>query len=410
MRIPLSKPDIGEREINAVANLLRSGRLSLGPLLEEFEERFAEYVGTRYAVATSSGTAALHLCVKALGIGPRDEAITTSFSFVASANCLLYEDARPVFADIDPQTLNLNPAAIRERIERDYVRDTCNNRLVNRHFGRTLKAIFPVHIFGLPCSMQPILEVAREFHLLVIEDACEALGAEYKSRRVGTFGDAAVFGFYPNKQLTTGEGGMVVTNHAQIAALCRSLRNQGRADDGGWLLHAHLGYNYRLSELHCALGLAQLERVDELLARRERVARWYSEALAEVPGIDLPREVGNSKRSWFTYVVQLRGPSPAVRRDALMLGLHKRGIDCRPYFPAIHRQPYFRQIETLPEGALPHTESASDRCLALPFFPSMSAEQVYEVCSAVREILNSEGARVDDFEVGETAHMKAATP
>jgi dTDP-4-amino-4,6-dideoxygalactose transaminase len=389
MNIPLSKHDIGETEIAAVTNLLRSGRLSLGALLEEFEACFATYVGTRYAVATSSGTAALHLCVRALGIGSSDEAITSSFSFVASANCLLYENARPVFADIDSRTLNIDPIAIREAIERNYVHDIFNNRLVNRRSGRVLKAIFPVHIFGLPCSMQPILEIARDFNLHVVEDACEALGAEYGGRRVGTFGDAGVFAFYPNKQITTGEGGMIVTNDSQTAALCRSLRNQGRADDGGWLLHAHLGYNYRLSELHCALGIAQLERVGEFLAKRERVAKMYSEALADLPEIDLPAENPECKRSWFAYVIQVQGPSAAARRNALMSALHERGIDCRPYFPAIHRQPYFQQIESIPHGVLPNTESAADRCLALPFFPSMSEEQVYEVCSAVRQSLHA---------------------
>lgn len=389
MKIPLSMPDVGEAEIAAVTSVLRSGRLSLGPLLEEFEARFAAYIGTRYAVATSSGTAALHLCVRALGIGSADEAITSSFSFVASANCLLYENARPVFADIDPRTLNLDPAAIREAIDRNYVRDTFHRRLVNRRSGRMLKAIFPVHIFGLPCFMQPILDIARDFNLHVVEDACEALGAESGGRRAGTFGDAAVFGFYPNKQTTTGEGGMIVTNDARIATLCRSLRNQGRAGDGGWLLHEHLGYNYRLSELHCALGIAQLERIDELLAKRERVAEIYSETMADISEIDLPHEQLGLKRSWFAYVIQLRGTSPAARRNALMSALHERGIDCRPYFPAIHLQPYFQRIETIPHGALPNTEFAADRCLALPFFPSMSEQEVHEVCTAVREVLHS---------------------
>lgn len=408
MKIPLSKPDIGESEIAAVTRLLRSGRLSLGPLLDEFEARFAAYVGTRYAVATSSGTAALHLCVRALGIGSADDAITSSFSFVASANCLLYENARPVFADIDSRTLNLDPAAIREAIARDYVRDKSSNRLVNRRSGRVLKAIFPVHIFGLPCFMQPILEIARDFNLHVVEDACEALGAEYRGRRAGTFGDAAVFGFYPNKQITTGEGGMIVTNDARIAALCRILRNQGRADDGGWLLHAHLGYNYRLSELHCALGIAQLERIEELLAKRERVAKLYSEALADIPEIDLPAEHPELKRSWFAYVIQVRGSSAAARRNTLMSALHERGIDCRPYFPAIHRQPYFQPIETIPYGVLPNTESAADRCLALPFFSFMSEGQVHEVCSAVREGLHAQRERAADLEVREPEETQVA--
>ncbi len=387
MRIPLSKPDIREREISLVARSLRSGRLSLGPLLPEFEERFAAFVGTRYAVATSSGTAALHLCVKALGIGTGHDAITTSFSFVASSNCLLYENARPAFADIDACSLNLDPDDVRKTIIRDYAHDSLTNCWINRRSRRTLRAILPVHIFGLPCDMEPILEIAHEFGLAVIEDACEALGAEYSQRRVGTFGDAATFAFYPNKQMTTAEGGMIVTNDKSIASSCRSFRNQGRSEEGAWLLHEHLGYNYRLSEVHAALGLAQLDRIDELLVSRERVARLYSEALAQVPGIALPHQPPGFKRSWFVYVIQVLGSSPAVRRHELMAGLHARGIDCRPYFPAIHRQPYFQRIDSSRFRPLPNTDSAADRCLALPFFPSMSNRQVYEVYAAIREIV-----------------------
>jgi perosamine synthetase len=401
MKIPLAKPDIGEREIAYVTRVLRSGQLSLGPLLEEFEAQFAEYVGTRYAVATSSGTSALHLAVKALGIGPEDEVLTPSFSFAASVNCLLYERALPAFVDIDPATLNLDPAEVREILARDYIWDGAKARLVNRLSGRALKAILPVHVFGLPCPLEAILETAREFNLGVLEDACEALGAEYRGKRVGTFGDAAAFAFYPNKQMTTAEGGMIVTDNPQMARVCRSLRNQGRDDDAGWLRHVRLGYNYRLSELHCALGLAQLERIDELLSARERVAAVYSRALADVPQIELPGGSPGAKRSWFVYVIRLRGASPAARRDALIAGLQKRGIPSRPYFPAIHRQSYLREVRLAPNRSLPHTESASDRCLALPFFSSMTERQVAEVCAAVREILAQtpmpSGARVEKF-------------
>lgn len=387
MKIPLAKPDIGEREIEYVTAVLRSGQLSLGPLLEKFEARFAEYVGTRYAIASSSGTAALHLGVKALGIGPEDEVLTPSFTFAASANGLLYEGAVPAFVDIDPATLNLDPAGMREIMARDYVWDRAKRHLVNRHSDRVLKAVLPVHVFGLPCPMAAILKMAREFNLRVLEDACEALGAEYCGRRVGTFGDAAAFAFYPNKQMTTAEGGMIVTNNPRIARLCRSLRNQGRDDDAGWLCHARLGYNYRLSELHCALGLAQLEKIEKLLFDRERVAALYSRALADVPQIELPGGSPGAKRSWFVYVIRLRGPSAGARRDALMAGLEQRGISSRPYFPAIHRQPYFREIRLAPNRPLPHTDAASAYCLALPFFSTMTASQVAEVCSTVREIL-----------------------
>ncbi len=387
MSIPLSRPVIGEREIELVTRVLRSGTLSLGPMIEEFEARFAAYVGTRYAVATNSGTSALHLCVRALGIGPEDEVLTTSFTFVASVNCLLYEGAIPAFVDIDPATLNLNPAGIRDVLARDYFWDRAQSRLVNRVSERALKAILPVHVFGLPCDMAPLLEIAREFNLAVLEDACEALGAEYRSGRVGTFSDAAVFAFYPNKQITTAEGGMIVTDDPQIANLCRSLRNQGRDADAGWLRHANLGYNYRLSELHSALGLAQLERIDDLLAARQLVAALYSRLLADIPQIALPRDPPDTKRSWFVYAIQLRGSSAAFSRDHLMASLRERGIACQAYFPAVHLQTYFQGIPVVPCRPLPQTESASERCVALPFFPAMTEEQVIEVCGAVRKIV-----------------------
>jgi perosamine synthetase len=398
VRIPLSQPVIGEREIEYVTRVLRSGKLSLGPVLAEFETRFAAHVGARYAIATNSGTSALHLCVRAFDIGPEDEVLTTSFTFAASVNCLLYERALPAFVDIDPSTLNLDPAAIRDVLARDYSWDAARRRLVNRRSGRILKAVLPVHVFGLPCAMRPILETAREFNLSVIEDACEALGAEYGGRRAGTFGDAAAFGFYPNKQITAAEGGMIVTDSPQIAKLCRCLRNQGRDEDAAWLRHSQLGYNYRLSDLHAALGLAQLEKIDALLSARERVAQLYSRALAGIPQIVLPWDPPGTKRSWFVYAIRLRLPSSgtpaetAAWRDHLMAGLRARGIACQAYFPAIHRQPYFQDLHLPPCGRLPHTEMASERCLALPFFPYMTEEQVAEVSAAVREILEEAGA------------------
>jgi perosamine synthetase len=398
MRIPLSRPDIGEREIEYVTRVLRSGQLSLGPCVAEFEEKFAAYVGTRYAVATNSGTSALHLGVKALGIGPEDDVLTSAFSFVASANCILYEHASPVFVDIDPTTLNLDPRAIQRTIVREYIWDARKGRLLNRRSGHTLKAILPVHVFGVPCEMAPILEVAQEYGLRVLEDVCEALGAEYRGQRVGTFGDAAVFAFYPNKQMTCAEGGMLATDDAHIASLCRSLRNQGRDEDSAWLRHVRLGYNYRLSDLHCALGLAQLERIEELLAARERVAAAYSRGLSGIRHIKLPSDVPDTKRSWFVYVVQLRGKLGKSRRDALMSGLRERGIACQAYFPAIHLQPFFQAQDVAPGSPLSHTESASDRCLALPFFSAMTEEQVTEVCVAIREILDEFAVCADAVE------------
>lgn len=389
MKIPLSCPDISEREIEAVSRVLRSGQLSLGPRLEEFEDKLAAFVGTRYAVACNSGTSALHLAVKALGIGPEDEVITSSFSFVASANCLLFERAVPVFADIDPVTLNIDPAAVRAILDRDYSWDANYAHLVNRHSGRKLRAILPVHVFGLPCDMNALCSLAHEFNLLILEDSCEAFGAEFDGRSAGAFGEAAVFAFYPNKQITTAEGGAVVTNDWQIARLCRSLRNQGRDDQSSWLRHVDLGYNYRLSELHCALGIVQLERAKELLEARTCVAAEYSRQLAGIPGIVLPAGAPSTRRSWFVYVIRVESGSPRSLRDMLMAGLRGRGIACASYFPPIHQQPYFRQYCSAQRYSLPHTEAAGQQCLALPFFSTMTREQIAEVSAAVREILSS---------------------
>lgn len=387
MRIPLSSPDIGEREIELVTSVLRSGQLSLGPRLAEFEQEIAAYTGSRYAIAVNSGTSALHLCVRALGIGAGDEVLTTAFSFVASANCLLYEGAVPVFVDIDSLTLNLDSWRIVETIARDYARDGAHLR--NRLSGRTLKAILPVHVFGLPCDMAPILDLAEAFHLQILEDACEAFGATYRGQMAGTFGDAGVFAFYPNKQITTAEGGVIVTNDARFAGVCRSQRNQGRDERAEWLCHSQLGYNYRLSELHCALGLAQLKRIDAMLAARERIAAQYARGLAGIPQLALPCKIPGRKRSWFVYVVRLLGPSAASLRQNLIVGLRERGIACQIYFPAIHRQPYFRDVPVVPASILPETESASDTCLALPFFSTMTEEQVAQVCAAVGEIVTA---------------------
>jgi dTDP-4-amino-4,6-dideoxygalactose transaminase len=412
MSMPLSRPDIGDREIMYVTRALSTGQLSLGPCVAEFEERFAAYVGTRYAIATNSGTSALHLCVKALGIGPEDEVLTSSFSFVASANCLLYERAIPAFADIHPATLNLDPAALADSIARDCTWERVRGRLINRRSGRIVKAILPVHVFGLPCDMEPILQIARSFNLRVLEDACESLGTEYSGRRVGTFGDAAAFAFYPNKQMTTAEGGMIVTSNPQIASSCRSLRNQGRDEDSSWLRHVRLGFNYRLSDLHAALGLAQLERLDALNSARARVAASYSRGLAGIPQITLPQEFPGMNRSWFVYVIQVGDALADLEaenlRDHLMAHLRGRGIACQSYFPPIHRQPYFREFARGPQPPLPQTESASARCLALPFFTSMTQGQVDEVCDAVREFLSETSSRLERMPLRHAAADRAA--
>jgi perosamine synthetase len=357
--IPLSQPDITAREIEAVTAVLRTPRLSLGPTLKAFEERFAQTVGTRYAVALNSGTSALHLCIRALGIADGDEVISTPFSFVASANCILFERARPVFVDIDPVTLNIDPALIAGVIT-----------------PRT-KALLPVHVFGLPADMTAIMALASQHKLAVIEDACEALGATVNGTWAGAIGDCATFGFYPNKQMTTGEGGMLVTNREDIARLADSMRNQGRDDGMGWLAHARLGFNYRLSDINCALGLAQLERLQDMLAQRARVAAWYDAALAErAPAVVRPAApAANATRSWFVYVIQLPEGYAEAQRNALIVHLRERGIGSSQYFPCVHLQPFYREMGFKP-GDFPITESVSRRSLALPFFNRLSQANV----------------------------------
>ena len=390
MKIPLSKPDIGKREIEMVMDVLHSGRLSLGPRLMEFEDKFAEYVGMKYGVATNSGTSALHLCIRALGIGPRDEVITTPFSFVASTNCILFEGATPAFVDIDSGTLNIDPDRLRRFLRENCLLDARQRRLIDRSNGRTVRAILPVHVFGVPCDMAPILALAREYGLRVIEDACEALGAEYHGRRAGSFGDVATFAFYPNKQITTGEGGMIVTNDEELAKHCRSMRNQGRGEDSSWLNHARLGYNYRLSEMQCALGIAQLERVTELLEARERVATAYQKALSQVPHLILPSNFEGMKRSWFVYVVQLGLPAPRNIRDRVMARLREHGVECQAYFPAIHKQPHVAGVSRPQAVPLHCAEDAADRCFAIPFYPSLSDAEIEYVRKTLTRILAAE--------------------
>lgn len=390
MRVPLSRPDISEKEVEYVKRVLYSGDLSLGPAVHEFESKFAEYIGAKHAVAVSSGTAALHLCMRALGIGPNDEVITTSFSFVASANCVLYVHALPVFIDIDPDTLNIDVDRIRDFLESSCAKDPRTGLPVDQSTGRTVRAILPVHVFGLPCEMGPILALAHEYHLKVVEDACEALGAEYKGRRVGTLSDIGAFAFYPNKQMTTGEGGIIVTNDDRAASYCRCLRNQGRKEDSSWLEHDQLGYNYRLSDIHCALGIAQLERIEQLLADRARAADSYNRLLSAHPYFKVLAEFSHMKRSWFVYVIQFNStPGPGLR-DRILGALRNRGIGCQSYFPAIHRQPYMKRSYLARWNSLPDTENVSDSCLALPMFSTISEDEIRYVCDSLLEVLEKE--------------------
>lgn len=366
--IPLSSPDITRREIELVNQVLRTPYLSRGPMIERFEAAVASFVGARHAVAVSSGTAGLHLGVLAAGLGPGDEVITTPFSFVASANCVLYVGATPVFADVDPLTLNLDPDQVEAAIT-----------------PRT-RALLPVHVFGQPCAMDRLMEIARKHGLIVIEDACEALGAEFRGWPVGTFGACGVFAFYPNKQMTTGEGGMLVTDNDKWAALFRSLRNQGRDDNGTWLNYVRLGYNYRLAELSAALGVAQIERIDELLAKRERVAGWYTERLAGIDGVQVPRIAPEVTRmSWFVYVVRF---APELDRDTIMAALAERGVPARPYFTPLHLQPLYRERFGFREGDFPVTERVARSTLALPFSSRMSEREVEVVCRALTSVMD----------------------
>ena len=375
MRVPMSEPDITDAERGAVQNVLATPTLALGPRLELFERKLAAAVGSRHGIGVSSGTAGLHLCMIAAGVGAGDTVLTSPFSFVASANCALYVGARPVFVDVDPESLTIDPVALEETVE----------RLVRA--GERPKAILPIHVFGQPADMDPIVAVAARHGLTVIEDACEAVGATYKGRPVGTIADAGVFAFYPNKQMTTGEGGMIVTDHARWDALFRSLRNQGRDVFDGWLAHSRLGYNYRLDELSAALGVVQTDRLEELLGKRGRVADWYRARLAGVQGITLPAIAPWTTRvSWFVFVVRVEAD---VDRDALIRALEQRGIPSRPYFPPIHLQPFYRERFGFGPGDFPISEEAGARCLALPFFASMERQAVETVCDALKESLAS---------------------
>jgi perosamine synthetase len=359
-QIPLAKPEIGAREEELVLEVLRSGQLSLGPMLTRFERDFAAWLGAADAVAVSSGTTALHLGVRALGWGSGDEVLTSPFSFVASANCLLYEGARPVFCDVDPETFNLDPAAAEDAV------------------GERTAGILPVHIFGYPAAMPELEAIADRHRLGILEDACEALGAvDSEGRKVGTRGNLATFAFYANKQLVTGEGGTIVPATSEVAARLRSERNQGRAPDMGWLDHDGLGFNYRLTDLAAALGVAQLEKLDAMLARRAEVAALYAEGLASIDGLEAPLAGrGAERRSWFVYVVRLpRGAD----REAAIGRLAERGIAAKEYLPCIHLFPHLRELGWR-EGQFPVAEEASARSLALPFFPSMTEAQVERVC------------------------------
>ncbi|MBI4423408.1 MAG: DegT/DnrJ/EryC1/StrS family aminotransferase [Elusimicrobia bacterium] len=373
LSVPLSNPDITDRERDAVLEVLRTSNLSLGPKVVEFEEKIAAYAGRKFAVAVNSGTSGLHLIVKSLGLGPGDEVITTPFSFIASSNCLLYENVTPVFIDIEPDTYNLNPDLIEAAIT-----------------PRT-RAILAVDVFGQPARYDVIEAIARKHGLKVISDCCESIGAEYQGRRSGRFGVAGVFAFYPNKQITTGEGGVVVTDDADVARLCRSYRNQGRGEKGGWLAHERLGYNYRLSEISSALGIVQLARIEEIILKRQKVAETYGRLLGRLPGIQLPRiHPDVTRMSWFVYVVRLADRFSRAERDQIVLSLTREGIGANIYFQPIHLQPFYRERFGFKPGSFPITEAVADRTIALPFHNHLTPQLAETVVRCLEEAI--EGA------------------
>jgi perosamine synthetase len=370
IKIPLSSPDISGNDKSAVLGVLSTPYLSLGPKVKEFEKRMASYIGIKYAAAVNSATSGLHLIIRALGIKDGDEVITTPFSFIASSNCILYERAKPVFVDIDPLTLNINPS----RIEKAITKKT--------------KAILAVDVFGYPAEWNRLREVSSKHKLRLIEDSAEALGSEYKGKKCGTFADAAVLSFYPNKQMTTGEGGVIVADDKKIIDLCRSMANQGRRIKGSsWLEHVCLGYNYRLSDINAALGIAQLSRIKEIMRKRAKVARMYSERLKLVPDIILPYKGHQAKISWFVYVIRLSDAYSINDRDNIIRKMSKKGIQCSNYFKAIHLQPLYKKIFGYKKGSFPVCEAVSDRTIALPFYNNLKEKEIKFVVDNFKEAL-----------------------
>jgi len=369
-KITMSSAELDESDIQAVLEVLRSGRIALGPKAEEFEERIAEYVGVKYAVAVSSGTSGLHILVKALRINQGDEVLVPSFTFASTVNVILYERAMPIFIDIEPATYNIDFSHLEKMIT-----------------DKT-KAIIAVDVFGHPAEWNEILRIANKYELKVIDDSCEALGSEYNGKKLGQYGEAACFAFYPNKQITTGEGGIIVTNNSEIAKIAKSLRNQGRDDMNAWLHHDRLGYNYRMDEMSAALGVSQLKRIETFLSKREKVANMYTEKLKRFDWVRTPIVKHYVRMSWFIYVVTL---AEGLDRDLVMKEMEKEGIPIRGYFSPIHLQPYIRELFGCKEGLLPMTENISKRTLALPFHNNLSEEEVSEVVDTLKRVVERIG-------------------
>jgi perosamine synthetase len=372
MKVPLSSPDIVEKDIEAVVGVMKTRFLSIGPKVVEFEKRMRNYVGAEYAVAVNSGTSALHLIIRSMGIGEGDVVITTPFSFIASSNCILFERGKPLFVDIKEDTLNLDADKVEEKLE----------SLSGEELAK-VKALLVVDTFGQPADWDRFTEIAGRYNLLLIDDSAEALGSEYKGRKCGSFGEAGVFAFFPNKQISTGEGGILVTDDAELARLARSMRSQGRGESGEWLDHERLGYNYRMDELSAALGCSQMERIEEILEKRAKVAGRYGEKLKEVEEVEVPYIAPYiSRMSWFVYVVRLHGE---INRDKVINNLNEEGVQCKPYFTPIHLQPFYRKLFGYKEGDFPVTEDVAGRTIALPFFNNLKEEQIDYVVEKLKE-------------------------
>ncbi|MGD0709270.1 MAG: DegT/DnrJ/EryC1/StrS family aminotransferase [Anaerolineaceae bacterium] len=387
-KVPMSSPDLTDAERQAVLAVLNTPDLSMGKQIDAFEQSICAFTGSKHAIGVNSGTAGLHLCVRAADIQAGDYVITTPFSFVASTNVLLFEQATPVFVDVDPLTGNIDPALVAQAADDLQKGGPAAKRWLPRrgaNEGGRLKALLAVDVFGQPAELDTLERIAGQHKLRFIEDSCEALGAEHKDKKAGTFGDFGVFAFYPNKQITTGEGGMIVTDNDEAAQLMRALRNQGRAPGDTWLSHTYLGYNYRLDEMSAVLGVTQMGRIEELLTKRQRVADWYNERLPEIPGVEEPKLVPSTTRvSWFVYVIRL---AKGVDRAAVAKRLQERGIPVRPYFLPIHLQPYMVERFGYQPGDFPVTEDLGERGLAIPFSGKMTENDVELVCQELRDSL-----------------------
>jgi perosamine synthetase len=370
MRIYLSRPDITEKEIQAVTEVLRSPNLSLGPKLPEFEEAFAKSIGCQRAVAVNSGTSALYLCLLSVGIGPGDEVITTPFTFIATSNVVIMTGAKPVFVDIDPVTMNIDAG----KIERKITKKT--------------KAIMPVEVFGNPAGFDKICKIADKHKLIVIEDSCEALGSSLNGKKAGTFGKMSTFAFYPNKQITTGEGGMILTDDDDLADMCVSLRNQGRGKTGGWLSHERLGYNYRLSDINCVLGLVQLSRIGEISRKRKQVAKWYQESLSGDDRFIVPSEPAGCDINWFVFVIRLADRFSRQNREKVLQTMRDAGIQVSNYFTPVHLQSFMVKQFGFKAGDFPITEAVADRTIALPYYNNLTKDEIAIVCEELRKAVN----------------------